>query len=65
MAASSGGAGSSAEFLRRSRALAIVVQMHASDPIQPNNRKRRDIATERQVDKRRVADEWTLVEFRP
>jgi len=37
--------------------------MAAGEPIPPNRRKQRDIATGQAG--RRVADEWTLVEFRP
>jgi hypothetical protein len=39
--------------------------MPASHPIQPNDHKHRDIATREASNQRRVADEWTLVEFRP
>ena len=39
--------------------------MPASHPIQPNDRKHREIATRQASRQRHVADEWTLVEFRP
>jgi hypothetical protein len=39
--------------------------MPASHPIQPNDRRHRNIATREASRQRRVADEWTLVEFRP
>jgi hypothetical protein len=39
--------------------------MPASHPIVPDDRKHRDIATREASSQRRVADEWTLVEFRP
>jgi hypothetical protein len=51
--------------LLRSTALAIVVQMPASHPILPDDRKHREIATRRASRQRGGSDEWTLVEFRP
>jgi hypothetical protein len=36
-----------------------------SHPIQPNDREHRGVATREASRRRRVADEWTLVEFRP
>ena len=46
-------------------ALAIVVQMPASHPILPDDRKHREIAPRHASRQRCVSDEWTLVEFRP
>ena len=57
--------GSSAERSLSCTALAIVVQMPASHPILPDDRKHRQIATRQESRQRRVSDEWTLVEFRP
>jgi hypothetical protein len=39
--------------------------MPASHPIQPDDRKQREIATRQTSRQRRASDEWTLVEFRP
>ena len=41
------------------------MQMPASHPILPDDRKHREIATRQASRQRRVSDEWTLVEFRP
>jgi hypothetical protein len=45
--------------------LAIVVQMPASHPTLPNDRKHREIATRQTSRQRDGSDEWTLVEFHP
>jgi hypothetical protein len=42
-----------------------VVQVPASHPILPDDRKHREIATGQASRQRHVSDEWTLVEFRP
>jgi len=39
--------------------------MPASDQMQRRDRKHRDVATREASSQGRVADEWTLVEFRP
>ena len=39
--------------------------MPASHPILPDDPKHREIATRQASRRRRVSDEWTLVEFRP
>jgi hypothetical protein len=49
----------------RSTALAIVVQMPASHPTLPDDRKHREIATRQAGRQRRGSDEWAVVEFRP
>ena len=45
--------------------LAIVAQTPVPQPIEPHDREHRDVGTGEASRKRRVADEWTLVEFRP
>ena len=43
----------------------MVLQMPASHQLQPNDRQRRGVARRETSRQGRVADEWTLVEFRP
>jgi hypothetical protein len=45
--------------------LAIVVQMPASHPMLPDDRKHREVATRQASRQRGGSDDWTLVEFRP
>ena len=52
-------------YEERTRALAIVMQMPASYPMLPDDRKHREITTRLASGQRSNSDEWTLVEFRP
>ena len=45
--------------------LAIVASMRVPQRIHPDYRERRDVVTREASGKRHVADDWTLVEFRP